>query len=377
MKLDLSAFKYLSKDDFRVLTAVEMGMKNHEIVPEQLINRIASLKHGGTDKVLRNLLKHKTVHHETYKNGHVYRLTKLGYDFLAINALVKRGVFHKFGRKIGGGKESEIYEVETEDEKTLVLKVHKLGRVSFRAVKHKRDYLLHRNSYNWLYVSRLSACKEFAFMKELEKHGFPVPQAVDCNRHCVVMSVVDGCQLAQLQVKQLQNPKRVFETIVGLIVRMAKYGLIHCDFNEFNIMIGDKEEVTMIDFPQMVSVSHENAKMYFDRDIYCIYKFFSKSLHLCMQEVEDNQLDNSEVDACDSGRSCFSSISKEAGVLDKELLASGFLKNDQADIQKWNETSLHNDFGDKDDYVDFDSSQSFLVNGKVSILEVVPEKPHL
>ena len=31
-KLNVSMLRYLSKEDFRVLTAVEMGMKNHEIV---------------------------------------------------------------------------------------------------------------------------------------------------------------------------------------------------------------------------------------------------------------------------------------------------------------------------------------------------------
>jgi len=28
MKLDVNALRYLTKDDFRVLTAVEMGMRN-------------------------------------------------------------------------------------------------------------------------------------------------------------------------------------------------------------------------------------------------------------------------------------------------------------------------------------------------------------
>lgn len=40
-----------------------------------------------------------------------------------------------------------------------------------------------------------------------------------------------------VQVKQLQNPEMVFETIIGLVVRLAEHGLIHCDFNEFNIMV--------------------------------------------------------------------------------------------------------------------------------------------
>lgn len=284
MKLDVNALRYLSKDDFRVLTAVEMGMRNHEIVPAELVDRIAGLKHGGTYKVLRNLLKNKLVHHDATKYDG-YRLTYLGYDFLAIKTLVNRGVFASVGRQIGVGKESDIFEVATEDGTVLAMKLHRLGRTSFRAVKSKRDYLAHRRSFNWLYLSRLAALKEFAFMKALGDHGFPVPTAVDCNRHCVIMSLVQGYPL--VQVKELQNPDDVFDTILGLVVRLAEHGLIHCDFNEFNIMIDDDEKVTMIDFPQMVSVKHRNAQMFFDRDIECIYKFFRKRFHLSSEKCEE------------------------------------------------------------------------------------------
>uniref|UniRef100_A0A803LX78 Serine/threonine-protein kinase RIO2 n=1 Tax=Chenopodium quinoa TaxID=63459 RepID=A0A803LX78_CHEQI len=197
MKLDVNALKYLSKDDFRVLTAVEMGMRNHEIVPSELIARIASLKHGGTYKVLKNLLKHKLLHHDASKYDG-FRLTYLGYDFLAIKTLVNRGVFCAVGRQIGVGKESDIFEVSNEDGTIMAMKLHRLGRVSFRAVKSKRDYLQNRSCSNWLYLSRLAALKEFSFMKALEDHDFPVPKALDCNRHCVIMSLVQGYPLFKL-----------------------------------------------------------------------------------------------------------------------------------------------------------------------------------
>ncbi|KAL2544154.1 protein serine/threonine kinase [Forsythia ovata] len=331
MKLDVDVLRYLSKDDFRVLTAVEMGMRNHEIVPSELIDRIACLKHGGTYKVLKNLLKHKLLHHDSSKYDG-FRLTYLGYDFLAIKTMVNRGIFTGVGRQIGVGKESDIFEVAKEDGTVLAMKLHRLGRVSFRAVKSKRDYLRHRSSYSWLYLSRLAALKEFAFMKALEEHGFPVPNAVDCNRHCVIMSLVRGYPL--VQVKQLPNPDVVFETIIGLVVRMAEHGLIHCDFNEFNIMIDDDEKITMIDFPQMVSVSHRNAKMYFDRDVECIFKFFRKRYNLSFEENEDES-DDSEVDSEEVCRPRFSEIKKVSGLLDKKLAASGFTGKDQEDIERF------------------------------------------
>ncbi|CAI7881479.1 unnamed protein product [Closterium sp. NIES-54] len=67
MKFDVNALRYLSKDEFRVLTAVEMGMRNHEIVPSELVERIASLKRGGAYKALNTLLRHKLVHHDSTK----------------------------------------------------------------------------------------------------------------------------------------------------------------------------------------------------------------------------------------------------------------------------------------------------------------------
>ncbi|GJX96745.1 serine/threonine-protein kinase RIO2 [Tanacetum coccineum] len=314
MKLDVNVLRYLSKDDFRVLTAVEMGMRNHEIVPAELIDRIASLRHGGTYKVLKNLLKHKLLHHDSSKYDG-FRLTYLGYDFLAIKTLVNRGIFSSVGRQIGVGKESDR------------------RRTSFRAVKSKRDYLRHRSSFSWLYLSRLAALKEFAFMKALQEHGFPVPDAIDCNRHCVIMSLVQGYPL--VQVKQLQNTDTVFEKIIGIIVRLAEHGLIHCDFNEFNIMIDDDEQITIIDFPQMVSVSHRNAEMYFDRDVECIIKFFSKRFNLSFEGGADDSDSDAESDAV---KPRFSSIKKASGFLDKELSASGFSRKEQDDIEKFIET---------------------------------------
>lgn len=47
---------------------------------------------------------------------------------------------------------------------------------------------------------------------------------------------------------------------MNLILKLASYGLIHGDFNEFNLMINEEEKITMIDFPQMVSTSHPNAE---------------------------------------------------------------------------------------------------------------------
>ena len=47
---------------------IEMGMKNHEIVPAQLVAAIAGLKHGICHKILKDLVRHKLVSFE-HKKG--------------------------------------------------------------------------------------------------------------------------------------------------------------------------------------------------------------------------------------------------------------------------------------------------------------------
>eukprot|EP00062_Callorhinchus_milii_P008589 gi/632951447/ref/XP_007891299.1/ PREDICTED: serine/threonine-protein kinase RIO2 [Callorhinchus milii] len=276
-KLNVVILRYLTREDFRVLTGVEMGMKNHEIVPPSLIASISNLKHGGCNKVLHELVKHKLLAYERTKTVQGYRLTCAGYDYLALKTLSSRSVINSVGNQMGVGKESEIYIVASEDEVQYALKLHRLGRTSFRNLKNKRDYHKHRQKMSWLYLSRLAAMKEYAYMKALYDRGFPVPKPVDFNRHAVVMELINGFPLCQ--VHQLDNPAATYSELMELIVKLANHGLIHGDFNEFNLMLDDKDRVTMIDFPQMVSTSHLNAEWYFDRDVKCIRDFFIKRFH--------------------------------------------------------------------------------------------------
>lgn len=87
--------------------------------------------------------------------------------------------------------------------------------------------------------------------------------------------------LGRRQMESHPTPHLLFAELMALLVRLAHHGLLHCDFNEFNIMIledpaGYEEddeaeaeaggwrkggEAVVIDFPQMVSVRHENAEL--------------------------------------------------------------------------------------------------------------------
>ena len=63
------------------------------------------------------------------------------------------------------------------------------------------------------------------------------------------------------QVSDVASPGALYSNLMDLIVRFAHAGLIHGDFNEFNILIRrESGEPVVIDFPQMVSTSHVNAE---------------------------------------------------------------------------------------------------------------------
>mmetsp|Transcript_32799 Transcript_32799/g.48845 ORF Transcript_32799/g.48845 Transcript_32799/m.48845 type:complete len:644 (-) Transcript_32799:415-2346(-) len=395
MKLDPTVMRTMNKQDYRVLGAVEIGMKNHSLVPAPLISSIAKLRHGGTSKILSSLLRDKLLSHDQSCGYDGYRLTNSGYDVLALHHLKSRGLIAAIGDKIGTGKESDVYLAATPDERQVVLKFHRLGRTSFRDVKKKRDYFMvnahtkHRNrrgggmgSQNksqpnsWLFLSRISALKEYSFMKALHSVGYPTPSPIGHSRHIVVMGLVRGVPLYQVRTSRISAAQAadVFRQSADLAVRLAKHGLVHCDLNEFNLMVDlsgvqhalpdnhDEEDygecqneeeasaimtstrraarqhhddisehyvrhsglttdqpgalsghgpmtkrrmdgtgevitekppepaerlkdtgepkpiVTLIDFPQMVSVRHPNAEELYERDVMCLKRFFASKL---------------------------------------------------------------------------------------------------
>jgi RIO kinase 2 len=296
MRLDTKAMRYLTAEDWRTLTAVETGSRNHEVVPTPLIGQISGLR-GGVHKSISALAKVGLIARLKNAKYDGYRLTYGGLDYLALHTYQRRKDVYSVGNQIGVGKESDIFVVADEKGVQRVLKIHRLGRISFRTVKANRDYLRNRSSGSWMYMSRLAALKEFTFMTALRENGFPVPEPLAQSRHTIVMSLIDSFPMRQ--ISSVPDPASLYAELISMILRLAQYGLIHGDFNEFNILI--KEETSsptegggkpesiiltpiLIDFPQMVSVDHANAEYYFDRDVNCIKRFFERRFHFTSDE---------------------------------------------------------------------------------------------
>ena len=161
----------------------------------------------------------------------------------------------------------------------------------------------------------------------LHREGFPVPEPVAWSRHTVVMELIDSFPLRMIE--SVPNPGKLYAELMEMIVALAQRGLIHGDFNEFNILVkeeGEGEDILLtpilIDFPQTVSTNHVNAQMYFDRDVACVKRYFERRLRY----VSD-----------DKGpffKNAIKGVEKERR-LDIEVEASGFSRKMAKDLDKY------------------------------------------
>ena len=317
MRLNPLHLSQMTPDQMRLLQCMELLSKNHEVIPMDLMSAIYKRP---VYKELKQLLNWKLISYENNSKTCGYRLGYGGYDYMALYTLNNRGLLG-IGKQLGVGKESDVYLgkmvfeeglTQMSDGEEVVVKIHRLGRTSFRTVKNNRDYMGDRKHASWLYMSRLSAQKEFEFMTILQGK-FPVPKAISQNRHIVVMSPIKGFPMTQ--ITEFGNAQHVYEQMKIIVVRLAQYGLIHGDLNVFNFMISDDEKVHLIDFPQMVSTSHADADMYYNRDIQGVVDFGLKW-------------------KCDIGD--FPDLQDISVIerLDVQVKASGFIKQKKIKIKK-------------------------------------------
>jgi len=130
------------------------------------------------------------------------------------------------------------------------------------------------------------------------------------------MELIDAFPLRQAEVT---DPAKLYKTLMDLILKFASQGLIHGDFNEFNILVHEEsQEPVVIDFPQMISINHLNAEEQFNRDVECIRCFFEKKFRYT---------------ADDEGP--FWSDVKRVGTLDVAVEASGISKKQAKELEKY------------------------------------------
>lgn len=270
-------FRDLEVEDFNVLRAIEKGMRNYRYVPYELVLKLSGLPFKEVDFRLGRLSEMRLIRRwvGSYEG---YTLNRAGYDCLALNTLVKRNVLEAIGMPIGVGKESDIYEGLTPNGERVAVKIHRLGSISFRNVIKLRGYVKDKRYTSWLFLSRVSAEREFQALKITYPLGISVPKPIDRSRHTLVMSIIEGTELENLI--DLPNPELVFNEIIENIRRTyIEAKIIHCDLSGFNILIKPDKHILIIDWPQYVSIRHPNAETLLERDVKNIITLFKRKFN--------------------------------------------------------------------------------------------------
>ena len=275
----------LDKEDLRILMAIEIGMKRSEFVT---INNIRFYSRYPMEETLFRLKKvHKLdlIIRDSSKNEVGYTLNSIGYDILALHALVEKEIIGQLGPLIGKGKESDVYGCMDDNGNIFALKIYRIGRTSFKRIKSLRSFLGNRKHTSWLYVNRLAAKKEYDALNKIYELKLNTPKPIGFNRHIIVMSYLRGKELAYH--KKIKNPIKMFNKIIKQVKIIYQKGkMIHGDLGEFNIVVDHKDNILIIDWLQWVPSDHPNANSLLERDIRNVCNFFKKKYN-----VESNPLD--------------------------------------------------------------------------------------
>lgn len=283
MSSAVQVFRELEKEDFRVLHIIEAAMAKHEFVPTEQIQKFAKLPMERIEFTLGKLHKLNLIY-RTRGAYTGYTLNYAGYDCLAINNLVKEGVISSFGQSLGVGKEADVYDALSPDEKRIAIKFHRLGRISFRQTRRTRGYS--REHASWLFLSHIAAEKEYEAMKLAYANGVSVPEPISHNRHIVAMGMIEGAQL--VKYKDIGKTETVLKEILRNVKKAyLKAHIIHADLSEYNIILQPDGHILIIDWPQAVKTEHANAVELLERDLKNILVYFNRkfSIELAMKEA--------------------------------------------------------------------------------------------
>ena len=114
---------------------------------------------------------------------------------------------------------------------------------------------------------------------------------------------------------KVDDPAELYSKLMNLLLKFAGCGVIHGDYNEFNIMLDEEGNPVIIDFPQMVSTAHPDARYFFERDVNCVRDFFKRRFNFVSESAPTFE-DVERVDA-----------------LDAEVAASGVTKQMEKDLR--------------------------------------------
>lgn len=281
--------KYQSLDDvdISVLKTIELEEKRIGIAPLEYLEAKRKISHSSLMNSIKKLLDLKLIRSEN-ASFYGYKVTYAGLDMLALDFYFKKNIISDIGDRINTGKESDIYISVLPTGKKSIIKFHREGRISFRAIKRKRNYNM-ENVRSWLHLAERIAKREYVILEDIWKGGGLVPTPIAYNRHSIIMSKIDGIELYKLKMIDIRTIFNVINDVVktlAIAYRQAK--IIHGDVNQYNVLVSNEQipKGYIIDWPQYVPVWHRGAECLLRRDIEYLASYLHKKFGLDIDREE-------------------------------------------------------------------------------------------
>ncbi|ASI99114.1 serine/threonine-protein kinase RIO2 [Thermococcus celer] len=277
--LALEAYPNLRDLDFRILRGVELNMRHHRWVPLEDIARFARVDVETASFRLGKLDELSLVRRRSDMGYIGYQLTIHGYDVLAMRALARKGVVEAISTaQIGVGKDADVYVGVTPTGERVAVKFNRIGgRTASRKAAYHGDVFQDKRHTSWLYVSRLIAKKEYDALVLLSPIA-KVPRPIAWNRHVLVMEFIDGMELAELRDTDLSTgkAKEVLEAVLGEYLKVVRFGIVHSDMSEFNIVLKDDGDILIIDWAQYTTTANPESYELLKRDVTVLLNAFRR-----------------------------------------------------------------------------------------------------
>ncbi len=270
----IEVYPSLTEDDFRVLRAVELRMRNYRWVPLEEIAFFSRMDVESASFHLGRLDNWGLVRRRSDIGYIGYQLTIHGYDALAIRALAKKGIIEAVGtRQVGVGKEADVYEALTPGGERIALKFNRIGRTSFTRIKLYRKGL-DKHHTSWLYISRLMARREHEALRLLHPIA-SVPRPICWNRHVIAMEFIEGAELSELDLPT-SLAGDILDMVLEEYLKIVEFGIVHSDMSEFNIVLRKDGDVLIIDWPQYMTTTEPESLKYLRRDVQVLLNAFRR-----------------------------------------------------------------------------------------------------
>jgi len=273
--------KYIGMDidDFKLLNLIERLMRSYGFVPLEIIEKFSKLPSSSIKRSIQKLLDYHLITSET-SPFYGYQLTFDGLDMLAVRFYFNKNIILELGHKINSGKESDIYIAQLVSGKESIIKFHREGRTSFKAIKRKREFDF-KKWISWIDLSKKVALREFKILNELWKNGANVPEPIYSNRNSLIMEKIDGIELYKLKELNKEMVDIILNDIIKTLgIAYTKLGVIHGDLSPYNIIVSNNEKPRgfIIDWPQFISIKNKNSENIFRKELeYLAFYLHKKS----------------------------------------------------------------------------------------------------